>query len=193
MNSNELEALSALVDDQLQEGESGVLQELIGNEPARRRWGRYFLISDCLKGELPRYVDPGLADRIAIAIRREPVMLATRTPLPAAILKPLAGLAIAASVAALAIVGIQLNHGGSAPAPTAQVTFTTGPQTEPEGAFRLASGHPGAEPARPQLSNGRLPSSRLNRYLVNYNEFRSNAAVQGMLPYVRIVAHERDE
>ena len=35
--------------------------------------------------------------------------------------------------------------------------------------------------------------SRLNRYLVNYNEYRTNAGVQGMLPYVRIVAHEVEE
>jgi hypothetical protein len=36
-------------------------------------------------------------------------------------------------------------------------------------------------------------SARLNRYLVNYNEYRNNAAVQGMIPYVRIVTHDEDK
>ena len=35
--------------------------------------------------------------------------------------------------------------------------------------------------------------TRLNRYLLNYNEYRTNTGVQGMLPYVRIVTHEVDQ
>jgi hypothetical protein len=54
-----------------------------------------------------------------------------------------------------------------------------------------------AEPAiQNPLQNYRTTANaqtRLNRYLVNHNEYRSNAGVQGMLPYVRIVAHEVEE
>lgn len=192
MTRNILETVSALMDGQLQDGEPEAIRDLIRDESARQAWGRYHLISDCMRGDLPSRMDPRLAERISIALRNEPTVMAPQPSFPRAIIKPIAGFAIAASVAALAIVGVQLHHDARELQPVAKLASAQLPPLQPEGHISLASGHPRTQPARPQLSRGRL-NSRLNRYLVNYNEYRNNAAVQGMFPYVRIVAHEKDE
>ena len=49
----------------------------------------------------------------------------------------------------------------------------------------------------PQAGEGQNPgatlvNSRLKNYLLNYNEYHSRAGMQGMPPYVRIVAHDNN-
>lgn len=191
MTDKWLESVSALVDDEADAAGVGAIEALLRDEAARRAWARYHVISDCLRGTLPRHIDPGLARRISDALRREATILAPAQGHRSRILKPLAGLAVAASVAAVAILGIrsgeEARDGQSQPAIAVQT-----PLAPPARTITFASGHPGAQPARAQTTQGRS-SARLNRYLVNYNEYRNNAAVQGMIPYVRIVAPENNE
>ncbi|MEJ2435175.1 MAG: RseA family anti-sigma factor, partial [Pseudolabrys sp.] len=111
------EQLSALMDDELPESERELLlRRLAVDSGLRDRWERYHLARDVLHNELPETVDLGLSERVRAALEREP---AQKRGVPAAgalreVFKPLAGLAIAVSVAALAIVGLQqLNDTGS--------------------------------------------------------------------------------
>lgn len=191
MNDQKLEAISALMDGEDREDGTLAISELLRDEVVRRAWGRYHLISDCLRQALPARIDPSLSTRICAALRKEPTVLGPRTALRTTILKPLAGFAIAASVAALALVAVQLNRLNSG-MQAQPVVASQEPPVQPPGTFTFASGHAGEQPAHPQLARGQS-SARLNRYLVNYNEYRSNAAIQGMFPYVRIVAHENNE
>jgi sigma-E factor negative regulatory protein RseA len=191
MNESKLEAISALVDGEAAPAGMDAVAELVREAESRRYWGRYHLISDCIRSHLPRRIDKGLAGRIEAALRDEPTVLA---PEPAAHswLRPLAGLAVAASVATLAVVAVRMDRNAVDAPSVTQVASAGTAQVASQGRVRLAAGSDAGGPARAQTTPGRM-NARLNRYLVNYNEYRTNAAVQGMIPYVRIVAHDEDK
>lgn len=96
--------LSAMLDDELDARECELLLTRLGKDPQLRDvWERYSLIGDCIRGGLPDYVAPGMAARIADAVAMNEAPL---TKLPAksgARWRPVAGVAIAASVAVVAI------------------------------------------------------------------------------------------
>src|SRR5690606_1817186 len=140
MRDTDTEAISALMDGEA--GDAAALDGLIQNETLRRTWGRYHVISDCLNGRLPAQVDVHLADRIALAIRNEPAIVApVPERAPRQLLRPVAGLAIAASVAAVAILGVKqqrADHTTVSPAaPVAAVTSVPEPAPAAHREFTL--------------------------------------------------------
>lgn len=193
MNEKELEALSALMDGEAFESDTGTLNGWSRDEGMRATWGRYHLISDCMHGTLPRYLYPALANRIAVALRNEPAILAPDAVTPRPWLKPLAGMAIAASVATLAVIGLQISRTESPGAGLGQPVAGRLPASSGGfgGQINLAAGNGAARPLRPAEQLNRA-DSQLSRYLINYNEQRSNTAVQGMPPYVRVIAEGQD-
>lgn len=191
MNEQQTEMLSALMDGESVETDETVLQHLVRNEAARRVWARYHLISDCLRRELPLRVDPGFAQRIAGRLRDEPTLLIPEKTISRPWLKPLAGIAIAASVAIVAIIGIQSQSGSSGARRQAAVDVASVSDAVAARQFTLASGN--SVQSNVAVREQQQRAARLNRYLVHYNEYRSNAAVQGMLPYARIVVHEENQ
>ena len=192
MNEQTREQISALVDDELVSGSGPLLNALQEHHEFRQAWHHYFLIGETLRGNLPEYVDMKLADRISRVLRNQPAIIARRKTLHT-VFKPVIGFAIAASVATVAILGVR--QIGTGPAATQNEIVAGNPpevvnfpvatvSTSPEPG-------PGYEVHEFKAADG--AEARLNRYLVNYNEYRTNAGVQGMLPYVRIVAHEVEE
>jgi sigma-E factor negative regulatory protein RseA len=167
------EQLSALADDELGAGEQTLLvKRLVTDKSLRQRLARYQVISDTLKGHLPDQVDPGFPARIRTALQDEAGPPAVAYP--DRLFRPVAGLAIAASVAVVAILSLQsVRQTGtesvpaiaSAPAPTDYIR---------------AEGQPPVASIPGTVRN-------LDAYLVNHNEFAVNRGMQGMLPYVRIV------
>ena len=100
------EQLSALVDDELGRDETAFLARRLGRAPqATEQLGRYFLISDTLRRQLPETVSLGLAARVAAALEPEPCHSAVAAPGGVArrLVRPLAGLGVAASVAMVAV------------------------------------------------------------------------------------------
>ncbi len=193
MNEKKLEALSALMDGETFDSDIGTLHDWTRDEGLRAAWGRYHIISDSIRGTLPRHLDPALADRIAMALRSEPAILAPDRVVARPWLKPLAGMAIAASVATLAVVGIQMSRSGTPGAdlgsPVAsQISATYGGTG---GQLNLAAGNDQTRPIR-TLEPAHRADARLNRYLIDYNEQRSNDAVQGMPPFVRVIVEGQD-
>lgn len=179
MRDNLREQISALADEELTQAEQALLLRRLSADPALRdEWERIHLIRDALHNELPAQRDGALSQRVMAALEQEP------TPAPASLdwqhwlrraAKPLAGLAVAATVAGLAIVGLEHVVG---PGPT--------PQTSP----RLASldtpleDHVvGTRWDQPQMG------SRLNAYLVNHSEY-TGSSLQGMMTYVRIAGYD---
>jgi sigma-E factor negative regulatory protein RseA len=171
------EELSALVDNELSElEERRVLKTLAADPALRDTWGRYHLIRAALRRELEITSAPGLASRVT-------AHLAVLSPARAAFVwRPLAkvagSLAIAATVAAVTLVGLQLlqrpDGAGNA------VVATSAPAAAPVrvGATRWDTNQPELE-------------RTLNVYLVEHNEF-SSTGVGGMLPYVRVVGYDND-
>ncbi|WP_281706236.1 sigma-E factor negative regulatory protein [Aeromonas taiwanensis] len=118
------EQLSALMDGDLSEME--VLKEL-GTDPAlQETWSRYHLIGDAMRGDLPVNLQLDLSDSIMLALEDEPVILAPKpaqseapevktpgkvVPLVRRFGQQMGQYAIAASVAAAVIFGVQQYQG----------------------------------------------------------------------------------
>lgn len=173
------EQLSALVDDELTEAEQGLLTRRVGTDAElHRRLARYQIISDALRNQLPDRIDPAFSARVQAAVSKESAQMAD-TPASqrlARLLKPVAGVAIAASVAVVAVLSLQsVREETAAPPAVASAPSSTD--------FIRADSTP--EPAtRPHTAKN------LDIYLVNHNEYAVNRRMQGMLPYVRIISHD---
>ena len=178
------EKISALVDGEDIAGRAEVVDHLLKDEALRARWARYHLVADCLRGHLSHTVSD-ISATIRHRLRDEPAILAPARKQPFAF-KPLAGLAIAASVAAFLLLAVQMGEraeparpaavAGTASGPVRSVTFEA-PPVLPAGAGRVAS----------------VADQRMKNYLVNHSEFRSNSRINGIPPYARVVAFEARE
>lgn len=187
MNELNKEQLSALVDGE--HDNEHVLDELIHDENMKQTWSRYHLIGDCLRDNLPEHISSHISDNVSHALQNEPTVLA---PVKKQFnFKPLAGFAIAASVAMVAVFTVQTNNDVTSPALNAPTVANVTPvQSE---SFNFSQ--PQALPAA--VTHSDTPASyandRLNKYLLNHNEYRSNAGMNGIMPYVRMVTIETQE
>lgn len=163
------ERLSAFVDDELSTIEERRLLEDLGRDPAlRATWERYHVIRAALRRELEHVAPTGLCAAVASAIAGDPKRSARRT-VAANLGKALGGLAIAATVAAMAILYFPA-------APT--------PERQP-----LAAAKP-ATPVGTVATRAPAPTNPLHAYVVEHNEFAPTAGMGNMLPYVRTVGHD---
>lgn len=127
MSDAKKERLSAFMDGELEgPGQGDAVDQLLEEPELMDAWGRYHLVSDCLKQRLPDRLDRDLAASVSRALQDEPAIVA-----PVAFLRPLArpaaGFAIAASVAALAVLGVQRQQlGGPHEAPAGLATAPAG-------------------------------------------------------------------
>ncbi|WP_323889964.1 RseA family anti-sigma factor [Aeromonas veronii] len=124
------EQISALMDGDLSDAE--VLNELEMDSDLQDTWGRYHLIGDAMRGDLPVNLQLDLSDSIMAALEDEPSILAPKPVETAPVLQPavapvktdsnvvplfrrvgqqLGQYAIAASVAAAVIFGVQQYQG----------------------------------------------------------------------------------
>ncbi|MFO8025642.1 sigma-E factor negative regulatory protein [Thiohalophilus sp.] len=178
MSNNSDETLSAFMDD---EYHSQVLESLKQDSEVRARWTRYHLIRDVLSGHSQSVPAPDFADRVSAALQKEPTTLR-----PAArrigegFRRQVAGLAIAATVATVAVLTVQQGNPGDIPAPQMTVAST---QTGSE-EYLAVSGNPA--PSQQPIDSE--VQSKLSSYLVNHNEYSISSRMQGMLPYMRIVS-----
>lgn len=191
MSMKKIEEISALIDGEFDYVSQDAIDRLREDASLRQTWARYHLIRDCLKGHLPEHVSMEMGDRIRCALEAEPPILAPERTVRK-FLKPMAGFAIAASVAVMVILGIQNSNtplNGSNPKQLA----ATQPVQDSTQQFTFTPQQQLVRHTQTVSSQKVDAKSRLNSYLVNYNEQRANAGRQGILPYVRIVAHEMQE
>jgi sigma-E factor negative regulatory protein RseA len=175
MKQNLHEQLSALVDDELPQAEQAMLlKQLEADTELRDRLARYQLISDALGNHLPPQVDAGFHKAIHAALQEEPAVHVQTVPRIAGLFKPVAGLAVAASVAVVAVFSLQT------------VREETGSDTPAVASAPVANDYLRAEVQAPANATPNAQQS-LDAYLVNHNEYAVN---RGMLPYVRLVGHE---
>lgn len=175
------EQVSACVDGETDAGESELLLRRLSQDDAlRSRWARYHLISDALKNNLPDQPSLSLADRIHDAVARE------ATPHPRfsvkRLLKPAAGLAIAASVAALAVLAVRSVPNGANPEPAAQIASVATTVVAPAQYQRVQGTR--WDSAQPEVA------ARLNTYMLNHSGHAESSGMQAVLPYVRIVGYD---
>jgi len=203
------ERISALVDGELDKQEHQItVDELLACDESRKAWGRYHLIGDTLKHSLPNGIAHGFSSRVMAALDNEPTVLAPPPQTKSSWGQRAAGLAVAASVAAVAVLGVQFMYqqDGQPRAPQmAQVPASLLPMAQSQqNVARASVRQPGIQQSlRANIQTvtqssgvpGHRPRSlkqvhpRLNKYLVDHNQQSPRAAVQGMIPYARIVAY----
>ncbi len=184
------EHISALMDDDY---DAHVMQRLLQDHSMQQTWSRYHLIGDCLRDTLPEKLSTDISERVHASLQSEPTVLA-----PAGTqrfnLKPVAGFAIAASVAMVAIFGIKQNSNNVVPAGPAIAENQSVQQVISPVATADTYIEPQIRPASVQTDTpASLANQRMSGYLVNYNEYRSSAGMHGIMPYVRIVTIETQE
>jgi sigma-E factor negative regulatory protein RseA len=182
------EQLSTLVDDELADLDV-VLERVAADPELKARWSRYHLMRDVITGHMPEQPVGDLASRVSWALEKEPAILApvhkrkrANKQLPF-IMKQVGGLAIAATVSAVAVLTVQQtqNEPSTTPTEIAAVQPQTLPQlqSQPPAQVRYVTDTSGLDQA---------VQSKLSGYLVNHNEYSVTGNMQGVLPYMRIVS-----
>lgn len=194
MSEEKHEALSALVDGELP-AEDGprLLDQVIENASLKQRWTVYHLIGDVIRTHgIDRQSLNGQGVRGGNAAARRPFLAPSRVRG----MHPLAGLALAASVAAVAVLGILAVSEPKNPAVEVAQTLPSPQPPEssgPEPVSVVAGGSLGIDLTR-MTWNDAAPAvtTRLNGYLVTHSEYLTNG-MRGMLPYARIVAYDGEQ
>jgi sigma-E factor negative regulatory protein RseA len=189
--------ISALMDGEL---DDMAVKKLLEDRSIQQCWQRYHIISDVMHNHTPLNTDTQLARRISELIKAEPVLLAptpSRT-LPA-FLRPVAGMAVAATVAAMAILGVQQYRAGQlidTPAPVA-ANMISAPMPENRAGVPVQVAEVDVErPVQrviqtPDYVPASVNNVKMSRYILNHNEYQTNTGVHGLSPHVRLVATER--
>lgn len=168
------EKISELVDNELSHLEHHRLIRTLENDLEMRKvWGRYNLIGAVIRNELDIMVSPTLADKIAQGVRQETAIPAysTFSSRLTNYTRVAAGMAIAASVAAMAIFTLQ----------------PLSPSSPPPIQIALQPSPPAITIPVAVQSTKVTPQGTLNTYLVEHSEFTPTAGMNGMMSYVRII------
>lgn len=173
MNEQEFAKLSAVID-----GESvfddKLINDIVNNQDMLARWQRYHLIRDALGNHLSEQGVVDISAGVAAALETEPTILApVRKRITHKLMKQAAGLAVAASVATVAVLSVQTQQVAN------NETTTSIARIEQPKIDNSAI-------AQVRLHNQAI-QSKLSGYLVNHNEYSVTARMQGMMPYMRIV------
>lgn len=180
MSKETREHLSALVDGEISLETSRFLVKRLGaDEELRATWTRYHLIRDCLRHQDGSIAGEDLSVRVSRALENEQPVKPSRK-LPTRWLKPAAGLAIAASVALMAIVAVgpgvpDLPQAGGELAGDAALK----PFVSPQGFT--------AGPNSTQVSSSPSVTSRMSPYLLRHYQATGNAGGRGFVTFVPIV------
>lgn len=196
MNEHAKERVSALIDGELDSSETEHEIDVVLRDPEMRRtWERYHLIGAALRGTLAESERRGATAQARPAGTDESVVSLPRAGRPRRFsMGPAQALALAASVAAVTVLGV---YSFTAPEPAAVPAQPVATTTQRAPAMTEAVENravPNAmEPARssPMRWSVAQPAveARLNGYLVNHSEYLGNG-MRGMLPYARIVAYD---
>ena len=187
MSKESLEHLSSLMDGELSnEAGSFLTRRLFSNEEMCGSWERYHLIRDCIRQPGSKQMVTGFSARVCATLETEevPTVSAWRTN---RWLKPVSGLAIAASVALVAIL-VTAPQPGQVPGEVDATLATQGAQPfiSPNTLARSPVSQ-AASFAPAQQAN----SNRLNAYLLRHNQMARTAGRQGFVSFVPIVATSR--
>lgn len=213
--TNELQQkVSELVDGELEmQHREQLYRDLKHDEGMKQLFGRYCLISDALKKNLPDDLSHNLFNRVSQALESEPTLLvpsAHNKPEPKSIDKPAPAVAthsiwpkygMAAAVAMIAVVGVMNMNSqtGLQPVPdlaanSPEIIKSTMTRNNPQPVLLTSTSSSLATPPLVMPDDAqwdRLPRQgiELERYLVEHSESSSeNSIRRGMIPYARVVS-----
>jgi sigma-E factor negative regulatory protein RseA len=165
------EQISAFLDGELPNSETELLlKRLTRDAELRESFGRYALIGESLRGGGSGRLSHGFTSRVNRAIDGEPVVVAhPQIPSPGAPhwWRPLAGAAVAAGVAVVAVLALQQR----ADAPTMRAGLPATAQTVDAGKPKEALSY--TVPATLAEAPAALPAARLTNYVFAHSKYSS--------------------
>jgi len=181
------ESLSALVDGEVEPDEiRPAVDRLLRDADAQARWERYFKGRALLEG-IHGHTGDTFGERVRAALAEEPAILApTRESAgPPSWRRPVAGMAMAASVAVVAAVGFwATGAGGPGGTEGGVASDTETARQSADSVIRLAASGgadtTGAQRAQPELRR------RLMVYLGNHNALAGNGGMPAVMPSTRL-------
>lgn len=194
MTEQEFERLSALVDDEISGHEiSREINKLKNSQESLDIWSRYHLIGDAMRNELGQLHDPDLAGMISRRLESEPAILA---PAPmkhhSNKKRALTGLAIAASLTAVAVVmAPQLINPGGSEAPNQLASSNQLPIDDQRPGGNII--HVAEDGTRWELLKKPKVESRLNDYLRNHQDLSPSSNIKGIMPYATFVSYDQNK
>jgi sigma-E factor negative regulatory protein RseA len=174
------EQLSACLDGELPPAELDLLLKRLERDPELRdAVGRYAAIGEGLRNAKPAVASRSFADKVMSAVSQEPTVAHRRVRLPPAFvrsLRPIAGIGVAATVAAVAIFSVQ--RVGVAPGPVAANQTAAAPaaivaQSDGDAASYIVPTN--------TTQSAFVPATRLTNYVVAHSEYSSPLARRSML------------
>jgi sigma-E factor negative regulatory protein RseA len=176
------EQLSACLDGELPPAELDLLLKRLERNPElREALGRYTALGEALREAKPVVASRSFADKVMAAVNQEPAAAPRRVRISPALvrgLRPLAGIGVAATVAAVAIFVVQ--QAGVAPGPVvanqpAPAATTVVAQNDAEAASYIV-------PTPNTTSQSAfVPATRLTNYVVAHSEYSSPLARRSVL------------
>ena len=178
MNDQAKEHISSLMDGEISRETSRFLVRRLGtDEELCATWARYHLVRDCLRYQEGRFTGEDLCSRVNRALEDEPGKSVRRLPL--SWLKPAAGMAIAASVALMAVVSVSQRQIEPTASPAG---FADSSQAE---SFITPQGMtPTSVTQQASLSGN---DNRMNAYLLRHYQAAGSAGGKGFVTLVPIV------
>jgi sigma-E factor negative regulatory protein RseA len=185
MSKESLERLSNLMDGECtREAGSFLSRRLSSDEDMCDTWERYHLIRDCIRQPGSKQVVIGLSAKLDASLGAEEAP-AFSPRSQKRWLKPVSGLAIAASVALMAIVVTAPPQSElSGTDDSANMAVANQPFVSPN-ALPLA---PASQAVSYAPATQQAQSNRLNAYLLRHNQMARTAGRQGFVSFVPIVA-----
>jgi negative regulator of sigma E activity len=171
------EQLSACLDGELPAAELDLLLKRLERNPELRdALGRYTVLGEALRNSKPAIASRSFADKVMAAIDQEPAVARARAPRVSPVLlqrlRPVAGIGIAATVAAIAIFSVQ--RSGVAP----ELVATNAPAVAPAAVVATANDYVvPTSTSQPAF----VPATRLTNYVVAHSEYSSPLARRSVL------------
>jgi len=221
IDSDKGEKLSSFIDGELsREHCETLISSICKDEDMKSCLARYQIISDSMKNQLPDGIKKDFVHCVMSAIDSEPTILAPSRSTPRkhvssgnviyipSFAKKVAGFAIAASVATIAIVGVQNQNqdpGSQVVAMPensefvrlqnqASMTASTDPVIIPKSTsgYSTASS-PITRNSIPQLKPTHKFDPVLQQYIVNHAQYASGSGVNDIFSHARIVASSQEK
>jgi sigma-E factor negative regulatory protein RseA len=183
MSKESREHLSCLMDGEISKETGRFLVRRLGaDRELRNTWARYHLLRDCLRHQEGELVADDLCSKVQQALAGEALQVAPRR-FATAWLKPVAGVAVAASVALMAVFAVgpgqnPVSTQPGEPAGSQQAEAFVSPKN-------ILLRTPRAQQASAMGGSG--TSQRMNSYLLRHYQVTDTTGGKGFVSYIPIV------
>lgn len=191
--SEDKEKISAWLDDAVQHNEVDLL-EVDRSKQSYSTVARYQMIGDALRGKVSDASMIDISASVSEAIQQEPELAVISRPVRTSRrerkplfdfgswLRPVGGLAVAATVAMVMVVTLTDQQKGTDNAVIANVG------QQPVRALPVGN----VTPVYNSPGMATMPAVNLNSYVTEHSEFAAQDTIQGMMPYARSVSFGSD-